>query len=214
MGDKWQPWRSFLLWKRGEPRKLFLMVVVRRVLHGLGDPGGVGVAWKDPSPLAWPTNGGPPLLAAGDVLPTLLRVGDVPPLLYWPGASKRWDGRGDGTGEADGVLLLLLLSEVTPSPDWLWWFPGPGYVECPVVRLGQWLNQNVKSTISFRKRHLLLPFQTYSYFCGRVSMYGVWQRCHVSTLVTFIRTYIFFFSNGMQDIAPLCYLLIDTRYWM
>ena len=112
------------------------MVVVRRVLHGLGEPGGVGVPWRyDPSPASccWPpliTPGAPPLLT-GD-FPALL-AGDAPvtlpltptvqqPPAYWLGASKRWTGRGEGTGEAEGVLLLLLLNGWGTKP-W-WWLPG------------------------------------------------------------------------------------------
>lgn len=132
------PCSNFLRWKRGEPRKLFLIVVVRRILHGFGEPGGVDVPWRyDPSPLScWPALklGAPPLLATG-VLPAFregeeplpLPVGPQtpPPPPHWLDASKRWTGRGDGTGEADGVLLLLLLNGWATNPAW-WWLPGPG----------------------------------------------------------------------------------------
>ena len=133
------PWSNFRLWNRGEPRKLFLIVVVRRVLHGFGEPGGVDVPWRyDPSPAScWPPPklGAPPLLADGVLL--TFREGDIPlpqpalpetllpPPPYWFEASKRWTGRGDGTGEADGVLLLLLLNGCATNPVW-WWLPGPG----------------------------------------------------------------------------------------
>lgn len=109
------------------------MVVVRRVLHGLGDPGGVGVPWRYEPSL---DNGGfeaikpgvlPLPLDDGEGRPAALREGEVPLLItaplppppaYWLGASSRWTGRGDGAGEVDGVLLLLLLNGCAMKPAW------------------------------------------------------------------------------------------------
>ena len=93
------------------------MVVVRRVLHGLGDPGGVGVPCTGPCSAKLPgTAVGTPLLPLGwtAALPPL--DGDVPALYCWPGASRRCGSRGDGAGEPDGVLLLLLLNGVAANP--------------------------------------------------------------------------------------------------